>query len=217
MPAPIDGLRFIHEAITTAAARLEDGLGGALDASGAAAMREEVELTALVIDLHTRGEEIGLFPRLVAIEPHFAETYLHDHDAERARYAELAAMVGRVAEGDTGPVPEIQRLVVALREHTDQHVDKENRFVLPFVAERFSVEEQAEMVQKILSTISPADMQRALPWIVDRLGDDTAVAYVTMLGEAMPPPVFEAAKGWIRERCARGRVAMLEESLPTLR
>lgn len=215
MTSPIDSLRFVHDAILRESARIDDAVHGHLDPKGAEQLRAEVAFFADLVHKHTHGEEVGLFPRLVEREPHFAETYLHDHADERALFRELEDLLARVARGDSSALPLARRTSTALRSHASAHVEKENRYVLPFVAASFDVPAQAAIVQAILATIPPEDMPRVVPFIVDRVGDESACAYVGVLSRVMPPPVYEKAKSWIRAGCQADRVALLSERVPS--
>ncbi len=110
----------------------------------------------------------------------------------------------------------MRRQVVALATHVHSHVAKENELILPRVASLFSPEEQGQMVSDILSAFTPEDTAAAVPWIVARLDADTAAAYVGVLSNAMPPPVFEAAKGWIREGVSDEQWSAVVERAPAL-
>ena len=110
----------------------------------------------------------------------------------------------------------LRRGIVALSTHAHSHVAKENELILPRVAELFAVEEQAKIVGDILSAFTPEDTAAAVPWIVTRLDADTAAAYVGVLSHAMPPPVFEAAKGWIRSGIRDEQWTALTERAPQL-
>ena len=58
MPGPIDTLRFVHAAITREADDLEAAVG-ASDPAAAGALAERIELFGRLVNLHTRGEEVG--------------------------------------------------------------------------------------------------------------------------------------------------------------
>jgi hypothetical protein len=208
MPGPIDSLRFVHAAILREACRVDDLVHSDLTRKQAKVLAGEVAFFADLVDKHTRGEEVGLFPALAESEPLMAQTYLHDHEEERAAFARVRGLLLAFAETGAG-LAELRRESTALRVHQVSHVEKENTIVLPHVSAHFDVPSQALMVQKILSTIPPAEMAKVVPWLVNHLDDDMANAYVGVLSQAMPPPVFEMAKGWIRSGCAPERVSVL--------
>lgn len=216
MPGPIDSLRFVHAAILAEADELEASICGTDDPAVAGALADRLAYFGDLVNGHTRGEEVGLFPPLVEREPTLAETYLFDHEEERALFATLDDLCGSCASGDADALPRLQREVVALAVHAHAHIAKENELILPRVASLFSPEEQGKMVGDILSTFTPEDTATAVPWIIARLDADTAAAYVGVLSVAMPPPVFEAAKGWIRGGVSEAHFAAIADRAPAL-
>lgn len=195
MPSPIDSLRFVHTAIQVESAAL---VSLAADAAALPAMQGRLTDLADLIRAHTAGEEAGLFPALAERYPHYADTYLHDHVDERQTLDEAAAALAAAVAGEAGAQGRLQAALLRLQLHAHAHIAKENELVLPLVAAEYSVPEQVAMVQKVLSTIPPQEMPRFVPWIVARNPLPAACAYVRILQGAMPPPVFEMAKGWIR-------------------
>ncbi len=216
MPGPIDSLRFVHAAILNEAAYLDATIGTATTPEEAGVLADRIATFGHLVHGHTSGEEVGLFPRLVEREPSYAETYLFDHEQERQLFVEMEALAEECKRGDTHALAALRRATVALCTHAIAHVNKENELVLPKVAELFSVEEQGQIVADILSTFTPEDTAGAVPWIVSRLDADTAAAYVNVLSGAMPPPVFEMAKGWIRDGVSAEQWSALSERVPAL-
>jgi hemerythrin-like domain-containing protein len=214
MPGPIDTLRFVHSAIVAEAVRLEERAHGDLDEHLAASLREDVAFLGGLLDAHTKGEEVGLFPRLDEKLPHYSDGYLFDHEDERALFAELDGLLKRAAEGDEAAWPLARRELVALRCNATAHVSKENGLVLPLVCELFSPEEQVAMIQNILSTIDPASMPRIVPWIFNRVSADEAEGYARALHKAMPPEVFAKARTWIADGVEAERLADLTKRFP---
>ncbi len=211
MPGPIDTLRFVHAAILAEADAIEAEVAGDGDL---AALPVRVGFFAELVEAHTRGEEKGLFPRLAARFPELDKGYLADHESERALFREIAELAARGAGGDASVRPRLARQAIALTEHARSHIQKENELLLPLVAATFSADEQGAMVRDILSVFTPAQMAAGVPFIVSRCDDGMACAYVEALSRAMPPPAFEAAKGWIRGGCDPTRVALLASRVP---
>lgn len=216
MPGPIDSLRFVHTAIMTEAHELESLVAAADTPSAAGALSDRIDYFGVLVNSHTKGEEVGLFPPLVERDEAIAETYLFDHVEERALFAELSSLAARCRDDDAEALARLRREMVALVTHAHSHIAKENDLILPRVSELFSAEEQGKMVGDILSTFTPEDTARAVPWIVARLDADTAAAYVNVLSVAMPPPVFEMAKGWIRDGISEEQWSALIERVPAV-
>jgi hypothetical protein len=141
--------------------------------------------------------------------------YLHDHEQERALFDEILNLCDECTR-DTDAFVRLRRQTIALREHSGAHISKENEILIPLVGELFTPEEQGAMVADIMSVIPPEDMAKAVPFIVSRCDLDTAASYVGALAGAMPPQVFEKAKGWIAEGVDAERVAQLKERVSAL-
>lgn len=216
MPGPIDSLRFVHQAILSEADDLEAQVNAATEPAEIGQLADRIEFFGQLVDGHTRGEEVGLFPPLVARDEAIAETYLVDHGEERALFAELVDLARSCGSGDTAALDRIRRQIVALVTHAHSHVGKENDLILPRVAALFSPEEQGKMVGDILSVFTPEQTASGVPWIVARLDADTAAIYVDSLSRAMPPSVFEAARGWIRNGISDDQWAALAERAPVV-
>lgn len=215
MPSPIDALRFVHTAICVEVRDIEQEAHE--QSPDAATLVERIEFIARIIDLHTKGEEVGLFPALRERVPHVDDPYLFDHREEKELLDELREVARACADGGTeGDWQRLRRQTVALVEHVDAHVGKENGLILPLVAEHFAPPEQAEMVGKIVGTIGPQDMQAAMPWVVRCQAPDDAEAYVRGLMRAMPPQAFAAAKGWIEGGVPAERWNDLTARIPEL-
>ena len=210
MPGPINALRFVHTAILAESDRIDDAAATASGADDLAALADDVAFFEDLVLLHTRGEELGLFPVLAEMAPHIDETYLFDHEDERRTFADLRQAI---TDND---LTTARRAAVVLRQHSHSHIEKENTLILPFVDENVDPPKQGEMLGNILSTIPPEKMPAVVPWIIERISPDEAEAYVTVLESAMPPEVFGAAKGWIRDGVSEGVWNELSSRLPQL-
>jgi len=216
-PAPINALRFVHTAIQVEAEQLEEACRVASSPAAAGELAPRFAFLAEVIDYHTSGEEIGLFPALVERAPRIADTYLFDHEEEETLLKEINGLVTACAAGGSEEdLTRLRRQSVALAEHITSHIRKENELILPAVEDQFTPPEQGAMVGKILSAIPQEKMALAVPWVVERQSPEVAEAYVRSLMMAMPPPVFTAAKGWIQGGVPAERWNDLTTRIPEL-
>jgi len=214
--APIDGIRFVHAAIVSEARDIEHEAHAASTPEAAGALLPRLEFYAELIDGHTNGEELGLFPPLVAREPNFADTYLLDHKDEEALLTEILELAKACAAGDADALEQLRRQTVALTEQAERHVRKENELVLPLCRELFSDKQQGEMVATMLSAFSSEVMGRAASWIVSKVDADTGAEYLGELSAAMPPEVFNGTKASVRNAVGAQHWAELVDRLPTL-
>ena len=216
MPNPIDSLRFVHAAIVAEVDDLESAIQGASGPAEAGELTERIDYFGRLVNSHTSGEEVGLFPRLIERDETYAETYLFDHVEERKLFAELVELARACEGGSDDALERLRREIVVLSTHAHAHIAKENELVLPRVASLFSPEEQGQIVGQILSTFTPEETAAAVPWIIARLDADVAAAYVNVLANVMPPPAFEAAKGWIQGGISAEQWRALTERAPVL-
>ena len=216
MPGPIDTTRFVHNAIVKEADEIEAATNATTDATELAALADRIEWFGYVVNKHTTGEEVGLFPPLAERRPSIADTYLFDHVDERALFPELTQLARDASTGKPDSLARLQRQSIALTEHLHAHVRKENELIFPLVNELFSPPEQGEMVGKMIADLTPEDNVIAMPWIVRMNDADGAAVYVDALSHVMPPPVFDMAKGWIRDGVSAERWTELTQRVPAL-
>lgn len=153
--APIDGIRFVHAAIVNEARAIEELARSVATPQGAGALVPRLEFFAELNDAHTRGEELGLFPPLVERSPNLADTYLLDHEDERALFAEIVTLARQCQSGDDSALMRLRRQTVALTERAELHVRKENELVIPLCREMFSDAEQGAEYLGELSAVMP--------------------------------------------------------------
>jgi len=197
---PIDGLLFAHTAIEADARRIEAEAHSAESPQAAAALAADAAFLADVVAKHTDGEEVGLYPTLIQKVPNIDKTFLFDHDDDKQQFADLSGLIDRCGKEDSGTaLAALRRQTIAITEHLAIHIRKENEIVLPLVGEHFAPPAQVEMIQGVLSKFTPEDMVRVVPFITRLQARESAVAYVKVLAATMPPPVFDKAKGWLKD------------------
>jgi len=216
MSGPIYSLKFVHDAICAELRRFEAQALAAEDAASIGELADDLSFFRELMGLHHAGEEVGVFSLLDEGSPGYAATYLFDHKAEIAHLDSLCEQAQAARGGGDVRFADFRRELAAVVSGGLTHIEKENTLILPELASRFSPSEQGEIVGKVIGAI-PKDMMPALvPWIVARLEDDGAEAYVRGLMAAMPAPAFAAAKGWIKGGVSESRWNALAERIPEL-
>jgi iron-sulfur cluster repair protein YtfE (RIC family) len=195
---PIQGIRFIHNAIRRGVVDIEAAVDGVSSRETAAALATRVTFLAHEVHMHTSGEEEAIYPLLDERARNVARHYLFDHDEEEALFARLATLLadwsGAPAYGN-----ELRRAAASLRYHALLHVKKEDDIIVPLVMQHFTADEQAQMIQRAVSRYTPDQLAQTFPWIVSAQTLDDRVAFIVDdLMKLMPPQVFGAVKGWIR-------------------
>ena len=194
---PIRGLRFVHEAIRVEAHYLEHRIAAFTNATDARDVVPAVKLLTAAVRGHVRGEDVGYFPALAERAPGALDAFVFDHDEEAPHLDRYDALAESCAAG-TGDLAALKRMSVSIHEHLRHHMAKEEAILWPLTERLFSPAEQGGLLGAVVAAVPRESMPVLVPWIVDRQSHDEAVAYVKLLATAMPPPAFEAAKGWIR-------------------
>jgi hemerythrin-like domain-containing protein len=187
---PIRGIRFIHKALRRHTDLIEELAEEELDLEEEIHdLMDRVDALARQLRLHTRSEEIGLFPALEARVPNVSATYLFDHAEEERLLERLANALAELLQAGAepaGPLARARRTSVALAEHVHLHIRKEHKHVLPLVEQHFSDAEQREMIARMLATI-PVDQQMAMiAWVFDTLDDGERREFGTVMKQALP-------------------------------
>lgn len=212
-PGPIRALRYIHEAIRAQAALVEERCASAQPAD-VAGFRDQIATLTRAVRLHVAGEDAGMFPVLAERIPNSVASFEFDHVSEEERLAELDRL-GQQCAGDDD-LQELRRSAIVVREHLDLHMTKEEQILWPLTEEHFAPPEQATIVQKILAAIPKEEFPTLLPWIVDMVTVDDAVAYVQFLEKVQPAEVFAMTARWLSDGVSAERLAALRPRLPAL-
>jgi hypothetical protein len=125
--------------------------------------------------------------------------YLFDHDAEEALFADLLLLL-RSFSSSAAVAKELRRAAASLRYHAILHVKKEEEIVVPLVMKHFTSDEQKSMIQSAVGGYTPEQLMKTFPWIVKAQTPEDRVTFIfDDLMSLMPPDVFGAVTGWIRE------------------
>lgn len=220
MEGPILGIRFVHTAIRRETADIDETVASVSTPEQATALGKRIDFLALMVHLHTDGEEVAMFPKLEEKAPNFAAHYLYDHKEEESLIHEIQDLVKAVAQNPADRTAKVrsdlQRRAAALRHHANLHVGKEESIVIPTIVKLFSPPEQGAIVQQVLSRYTPDQVREMLPWIINWLEPADRAIYMRDMSMGMPPPVFAAAKDWIRSGTSAEVWADLQKRVPDL-
>jgi zinc finger-like protein len=196
MHHPIQGIRFIHNAIRKGVLEIEESVRELRSAEDAARLAQSVKFLEHEVHMHTSGEEAGIYPRLDERARNVGVHYLFDHDEEENLFR---ALVEQLTEFSPNRAAEVQRSAASLRYHALLHVKKEEQIVVPLVVKHFSDDEQRSMIQAAVSGYSPEQLMQTFPWIVRAQSIEDRVTFIVDdLMKLMPPEVFGAVKVWIQ-------------------
>ena len=189
MPGPLRSLVFVHTALRNelndlanlahAVARSENDIE---------VLRERFDWATYALHYHAAGEDAALFPAIEAKHPGVAMTFDDDHQTDDALVAEIKQLLEAANVQDN--LGRIARLADQLADRASLHMDKEERLLVPFVEEHFSMEEQGAILGGMMQAFPPEFMLKGVPWIFSHLDESLRISYATALKGAMPAEPF---------------------------
>ena len=189
MPGPLRSLVFVHTALRNelndlanlahAVARSENDIE---------VLKERFDWATYALHYHAAGEDAALFPAIEAKHPGVAMTFDDDHQTDDALVAEMKQLLEATNAQDN--LSRIARLADQLADRASLHMDKEERLLVPFVEEHFSMEEQGAILGGMMKAFPPEFMLKGVPWIFSHLDESLRISYATALKGAMPAEPF---------------------------
>jgi hypothetical protein len=200
--------RMVHDALRASDDQLVAGVAGLTegDRRRARALRRWFTGYAGELRAHHAVEDELFFPALDARVPAFATDYAglltDDHHRVDAVVAALAASLERLAAGAapwTVVHEEAVGHAVALRDLLHEHLDVEDRDVLPLFERHMTAAEYHELDQEAVRHIAPRQLLFTVPWWV-----------ATIDPAAVPGELTDAPRALrVVWRCTRRRYARL--------
>lgn len=189
MSGPLRSLVFVHTALRNelndlanlahAVARSENDIE---------VLKERFDWATYALHYHAAGEDAALFPAVEAKHPGVAMTFDDDHQTDDVLVAEMKQLLEATNAQDN--LGRIARLADQLADRASLHMDKEERLLVPFVEEHFSMEEQGAILGGMMQAFPPEFMLKGVPWIFSHLDESLRISYATALKGAMPAEPF---------------------------
>lgn len=181
---PIDVMDFIHNALRTEAARLEDAIQRLDFEESLQQIRLDFLRWAAGLMFHAEQEDLYMMRLLADCQP------ARDGEKEHVELSSRLEDVVRVFGEEIGKTKLIARThrhlygaVVALRIAQDDHLESEEAFILPVIRERLSEDEQLRIVQSLL-----VDQEAAEPkWVLDWLGQNLDPGELEVVSDLAAP------------------------------
>ena len=189
MPGPLRSLVYVHTALRNELndlAHLAHAV--AKSENDIEVLRERFDWATYALHYHAAGEDAALFPAIEAKYPGVAMTFDDDHQTDDALVAEMKQLLEATNAQDN--LSRIARLADQLADRASLHMDKEERLLVPFVEEHFSVEEQGAILGGMMQAFPPEFMLKGVPWIFSHLDEHLRISYATALKGAMPAEPF---------------------------
>ena len=189
MPGPLRSLVFVHTALRNELNDLANlAHAAAKGENDIETLKERFDWATYALHYHAAGEDAALFPAVEAKHPGVAMTFDDDHQTDDALVAEMKQLLEATNAQDN--LSRIARLADQLADRASLHMDKEERLLVPFVEEHFSMEEQGAILGGMLQAFPPEFMLKGVPWIFSHLDEGLRVSYATALKGAMPAEPF---------------------------
>lgn len=189
MPGPLRSLVFVHTALRNELNDLANlAHAAAKGENDIETLKERFDWATYALHYHAAGEDAALFPAVEAKHPGVAMTFDDDHQTDDALVAEMKQLLEATNAQDN--LSRIARLADQLADRASLHMDKEERLLVPFVEEHFSMEEQGAILGGMLQAFPPEFMLKGVPWIFSHLDEGLRISYATALKGAMPAEPF---------------------------
>ncbi|PKU61987.1 zinc finger protein BRUTUS-like [Dendrobium catenatum] len=121
---------------------------------------------------HCNAEDAVIFPALDNRVKNVARTYSLEHEGESDLFGQLFDLLGSDIQGDDRFWREFASRTGAIKTSLNQHMSKEEEQVFPLLIEKFSFEEQADLVWQFFCSIPVNMMAEFLPWLSSCVSSD---------------------------------------------
>lgn len=186
---PLRSLVFVHTALRKELNEFAQDACAFRDGSGdASTLKERFDWATYALHHHAVGEDAALFPAIEKSHPGVAATFDDDHRTDEALVEKMEHLFANL-DGE-GAKTELAKTAEQLADRASLHMDKEERLLVPFVEEHFSMEEQGAILGGMMQAFPPEFMAKGVPWIFTHLDETLRVSYATALKNAMPPEPF---------------------------
>ena len=183
LPAFLDGFRAIHRAMRRDAARLERLAPRVDDQRRARRLARWYGHFLASIEHHHQREDLVVWPLLVDRDPSFAaETAAlqHDHEVLDDALHSVATALRDLVDGNVADPGLLAATATRLRNHLDEHLDREEAAAFPRIARSFNADEYHEVEKELREGLSMSELAFEAPWILDGLDSEQSEA---MIGE----------------------------------
>ncbi|KAG0483121.1 hypothetical protein HPP92_011205 [Vanilla planifolia] len=121
---------------------------------------------------HCDAEDAVIFPALDIRVKNVARTYSLEHEGESDLFGQLLDLVSATVEVDDRFWREFASRTGAIKTSLSQHMSKEEEQVFPLLLQKFSCEEQADLVWQFFCSIPVKMMVEFLPWLSSSVSSD---------------------------------------------
>ncbi|KAJ3695692.1 hypothetical protein LUZ60_001069 [Juncus effusus] len=180
---------YFHKAIRSeldrlhrAAVELATGGGGDV-----AELAERCRFLIEIYKHHCNAEDAVIFPALDIRVKNVARTYSLEHKGESDLFEQMLKLLKcDMQNNNEGFRRELASCTGAIQTCLSQHMSKEEEQVFPLLADKFSFEEQADLVWQFLCNIPVNMMAEFLPWLSSCVSPDERQEMLSCLSKIVP-------------------------------
>ncbi len=183
LPAFLDGFRAIHRAMRRDTARLVRVAPRIGDRRQARRLARWYDHFLVSIEHHHQREDLVVWPLLVDREPGFAAdtaTLQHDHEVLDVALHAVAGALRDLVDGVVADPALLVAAAVGLRDHLDEHLDREEAAAFWRIARSFTAEEYRHLEEELREGLPVSALAFEAPWVLDGLPAEQVAA---MIGE----------------------------------
>ena len=191
-----DPYSAVHKGIRAAHMRCLVGIGAA-DTGDAAAIERLVARIGdhlTMCNAHLHDENIVLHTALEARRPGASAHAAEDHDDHLKSFAEMRTLLERIAAGSSDAradlLAALYRRFALFVAHDLEHMDHEERVLLPDLQAAFDDAELQELEGRIVAQIAPAHMVLFLDAMLDGLPKADSAGMLAAMQAGMPPAAY---------------------------
>jgi hypothetical protein len=194
MSGPIDAVLCMHNAFRRDMLQIDrEACSTARKEGDVSLILDRFHVMGEILEYHAKGEEEAAFPAVGEVVPLLPNSYIMDHRELDRLTAGLELL--RKAPDDLS----VARETAAMNQHLRLHLDKEDKFIYPFLREHLSASAQASMVGRMSSSVPPERYPILVQWLFPLLDLQERAVMVGVLKTLMPPPIFEKQVPLIRK------------------
>ncbi|KAJ3670660.1 hypothetical protein LUZ60_008086 [Juncus effusus] len=135
---------------------------------------------------HCQAEDAVIFPALDLRVKNVAFTYSLEHEGERDLFTHLFNLLKLDVKNCDNLRRELASCTGAIQTSLTQHMSKEEEQIFPLLIEKFSFDEQAELVWRFLCNIPVNMMAEFLPWLITSVSSKEHQDIIKCLRKIIP-------------------------------
>ncbi|XP_078164190.1 zinc finger protein BRUTUS-like isoform X1 [Carex rostrata] len=199
---PILIFLYFHKAIRSELDRIHR-LAVALVSDGTGhveALTDSCRFLYNICNYHCQAEDVVIFRALDLRVKNVAQTYYLEHAGEKGLFKHLFELLQQDLNNDSCLRRKLASCTGAIQTSLTQHMSKEEEQVFPLLIDKFSFEEQADLVWQFLCNMPVNMMVEFLPWLTATVSPDEHKDIIKCLHKIIPSEELfqQVIFGWMK-------------------